>query len=203
MLPIIFIVAFVMTMLGVCLLLPWLRFREILDHPNPRSSHSTPTLRGGGIAVTIVIVAIFIFLHSNPLDIASEGIIKINFNLIFSIIILALISWLDDVRGLSQITRLIFHFLAVVIVLMSQPQSWSIFQGSIPLWLDLIIVLIIWVWFINLFNFMDGIDGISGVEVTSVCTGIVLLALMIGWEPIGQVYAVILAGIGFGFLWWN
>src|SRR3546814_788075 len=39
------------------LVLPLLRRRAVLDHPNERSSHAVPTPRGGGIAVVVVLLA--------------------------------------------------------------------------------------------------------------------------------------------------
>ena len=39
-----------------------LKRRQILDHPNERSSHEAPTPRGGGIAVIVVLLAAAIAL---------------------------------------------------------------------------------------------------------------------------------------------
>ena len=38
------------------LLLPVLRERQIVDHPNARSSHSLPTPRGGGLAILLAVL---------------------------------------------------------------------------------------------------------------------------------------------------
>ena len=51
-----FLASFAATALAVRLVLAFLRHRNILDHPNERSSHSRPTPRGGGLAVTPVIL---------------------------------------------------------------------------------------------------------------------------------------------------
>jgi len=45
-------------------LIPILRRRDVLDHPNARSSHRVPTPRGGGIAVTgAVLLCLQMFFH--------------------------------------------------------------------------------------------------------------------------------------------
>lgn len=75
----------------------------------------------------------------------------------------------------------------------------------VPLWLDHVLVVFAWVWFINLFNFMDGIDGISGVEAGSIGLGVFILALLV---PLPQFIALGYIGLGIlaimiGFLIWN
>src|SRR6516164_11497068 len=49
--------------LATRLLIPFLRRRDMLDYPNERSSHFTPTPRGGGIAVTGSVLLACISLH--------------------------------------------------------------------------------------------------------------------------------------------
>ena len=44
-------VVFFSSLIGTGAILPMLGARGILDHPNERSSHSTPTPKGGGIVV--------------------------------------------------------------------------------------------------------------------------------------------------------
>ena len=50
------------------------------------------------------------------------------------------------------------------------------------------------------FNFMDGIDGMASVETISISIGIIFLAANANWEPLGQVYAAVLAGAMAGFI---
>ena len=198
-----FFAGFLLTILATGTLLPWLRRRAMFDQPNERSSHVTPTLHGGGLALTTVVILLLALLWLNPFDWRVGANISNNPYMLIATAFLAFISWLDDVKSVSQINRLIVHFIAVAAILIAEPNQGLFLQGLVPLWLDRIIAGILWVWFINLFNFMDGIDGISGVETASIGMGVVVLASMLGWEPLGQTYALVLTGAGIGFLWWN
>ena len=202
-LAVLFFVSFLFTVLATGALLPILRRRVMLDEPNERSSHTTPTLQGGGIAVIIVVILFFVLLAMNPFDSQAVATELGSVWIILAVVGLAFISWLDDIRGVPQMVRLIIHFAAAFILLLVEPDKGPIFQDILPLWLDRAVAAVLWVWFINLFNFMDGIDGITGVETVSISIGIFLLAGALGWEQIGQAYALILAGAGIGFLWWN
>jgi UDP-N-acetylmuramyl pentapeptide phosphotransferase/UDP-N-acetylglucosamine-1-phosphate transferase len=48
------------TFTGTGALLPFLRARAILDHPNDRSSHDTPTPKGGGLALVAVVLTAWV-----------------------------------------------------------------------------------------------------------------------------------------------
>ena len=82
-------------------LIPILRRRDMLDYPNERSSHFAPTPRGGGIAVTGSILLAWIALHKAGLVASSVISIALGAGL------LALVSWIDDLRGLSPGMRLV------------------------------------------------------------------------------------------------
>ena len=75
-----------------------LKNRAILDCPNQRSSHKTPTPRGGGIAVITVVILCWAYPASqSPLLLA----------ILAGAILLALVSWLDALRRLSIVIRLL------------------------------------------------------------------------------------------------
>ena len=78
-----------------------------------------------------------------------------------------------------------------------------IFQGLIPIWCDIILVALLWLWFVNLFNFMDGIDGIAGVEAISVGSGIAVITLISSETELSPWPPAALAAVTFGFLIWN
>ena len=83
------------------------------------------------------------------------------------------ISWIDDLRGLPALLKLPFHILATCIALPSLPGP---LFADMPVWLNIMVPCILWVWFTNIYNFMDGIDGISGVQGLAICTGLLLIA---------------------------
>lgn len=77
-------------------LIPFLRRRNMLDYPNERSSHIAPTARGGGIAVIGSILLAWIALEKAGL-VASSVI-----SIVVGASLLAVVSWIDDWRGLSR-----------------------------------------------------------------------------------------------------
>ena len=188
-------VAFLVCALATWVLLGWLRRRAILDHPNERSSHSTPTPRGGGLAVIGTVLALWL-----AWSIAHGAAPAVWWGIALAAL-LAAFSWLDDLRGLPVAMRLVAHFAAVIAGIAALPSDSLVLQGWLPLWADRAVAVLAWVWFINLFNFMDGIDGIAATETAAIGLGLFILAVGVGAVP-GPL-PVILAGAALGFLWWN
>src|SRR5215469_16826013 len=141
-------------------LIPILRRRNVLDHPNERSSHRVPTPRGGGIAMVGSLLLARILLARAGL--AVPGLIGIA----IGAGLLAGISWIDDLRGLSPVLRLAAQIVAVTIGICTQ--DWP---GGLVLFAA---IGLLWIWCTNLFNFMDGIDGIVGSEAASIGIGLLL-----------------------------
>ncbi|HUI34964.1 MAG TPA: glycosyltransferase family 4 protein [Stellaceae bacterium] len=190
-------VAFLVSCLGTLLLTGILQRREMLDVPNERSSHTVPVPRGGGIAVVGTIVIGWAGLTAAHLlgtrylvvPAAAAG--------------LALVSWIDDRRGLSPAPRLLAQIVAVAVTMAALPGG-ALFQGWLPPALDAIATALLWVWFINLFNFMDGIDGIAGSEAVAIGLGLMLVASSGRMLDLGIAFpagVVVLAALG--FLVWN
>src|SRR5690348_16692163 len=85
---------------GTRALIPLLRRAGALDHPNERSSHAAPTPRGGGIALVAAILFAWLAL------IAAGAVVPRLLVVLGGAALLAAISWIDDLRGLSPVTRL-------------------------------------------------------------------------------------------------
>jgi len=129
---------------------------NIVDNPNFRSSHTIPTIRGGGMLFYVAVVLFFIL---------SDFKYPYFFVAISSI---ALVSFIDDIKTLSAKVRLPFQFFAIALVMYQT----GLFDSSILL---IISLLIIGVGFINLYNFMDGINGITGLYSLVVLSGFFVL----------------------------
>lgn len=116
---------------------------NIIDKPNHRSSHTSITIRGGGI----------IF----PLAVLTYSLINGFQNIYFVIGLLAIstISFLDDVLTPNNKVRLSIHLSAVLLLFF----QWNLFSLN---WYWILIALIFVVATINAYNFMDGINGITG-----------------------------------------
>ena len=173
----------------------------VVDRPNKRSSHTDAVPRGGGIAVVGVLLAAWLGLWLSD---ACRGCGTLLWVVLASALLLAAISWLDDLRGgLPVLSRLAVQVIAVGAGIASLPGDALVFQGALPDLLDHALAAAAWLWFVNLFNFMDGIDGISGAEGASLGLGAFLLVLLgvvpAGLGPLG----LALAGVSLGFLLWN
>lgn len=193
----VFVATGIATALATWLVLRELRRRAILDRPNQRSSHVRPTARGGGLgAVPVVLVAWAVIAAGDP------ALIGLGF-VLPSALLLALVSWIDDLRGLSAAVRLLAQIVAVMAGLAAVPSDTLVFNGILPLPVDRLLAGLFWLWFVNLFNFMDGIDGISGVELVSIGGGLALVATLAGSLDGIALLAMSLVGGAAGFLVWN
>ncbi len=196
-----FAAVFALALAGTGALARALRRRAILDHPNPRSSHAVPTPRGGGIAVLAVLAPAWALVALT----ASERPESI-FTVLACGLILAAVSWLDDLRGLSPLSRIAVQLAAVVAGVTALPAGALVFQGLLPVAADRVAAGSLWVWFVNLFNFMDGIDGMTGSEAASIGFGLFAVAAVTGaggLAPEVGLLALTMAAAALGFLWWN
>lgn len=172
---------------------------EILDTPNARSSHDVPTPRGGGIGVMSVLLPVWVVI---AFALPSEPGLTARWIIPLGAIALASVSWIDDLRNLGALPRLGVQIIAVITGVLMLPGP--VFHGLLPLWLDAAIVVLGWIWFVNLFNFMDGIDGISGVETIGVGGGVALIGfLVIGTHTPLAWHGLAIAAAAAGFLVWN
>jgi UDP-N-acetylmuramyl pentapeptide phosphotransferase/UDP-N-acetylglucosamine-1-phosphate transferase len=118
-------------------------------------------------------------------------------------IVLALLSWQDDMGLVAPEIRLAFQIAAITSVLYFLPREAVVFGDVLPLWADRLITGFCWLWFINLFNFMDGIDGIAGTQTLFICVGIVIIGVIVGFPTAFLNISTVIAAAAAGFLWWN
>ncbi|WP_348799466.1 UDP-GlcNAc--UDP-phosphate GlcNAc-1-phosphate transferase [Flavobacterium adhaerens] len=114
---------------------------NIIDKPNNRSSHTSITLRGGGIIFPLAIIVAFFLGY-------------VSWMVVIAVLLVAVISFIDDIRPLSQLPRFASHTIAVSLIF----YSLGLFDQAIWILPILFILTIGWV---NIFNFMDGINGIT------------------------------------------
>jgi len=114
---------------------------NIIDKPNSRSSHTSITLRGGGVIFPIAILIAFFLDY-------------VSWEISLAVVLVALVSFIDDIKPLSQLPRFASHVGAVLLVF----YDLNLFSEAI--WL-LPIVFVLLIGWVNAFNFMDGINGIT------------------------------------------
>tara|TARA_Y100000588_G_scaffold301124_1_gene322887 strand:- start:613 stop:1620 length:1008 start_codon:yes stop_codon:yes gene_type:complete len=175
-----------------------LRRINLVDLPNARSSHTIPTPRGGGIAIVGAMVAAFFW----STQIASDAFLEISAAIGLGVI-LAAISFVDDLRPLPVAPRLLAQTAAVIVGLWTLPEGGQVFQGLFSPAVDQVITAILWIWFINLYNFMDGIDGITGIETLTISIGSCIVLFFGNMHPQLNFLTACLGSAVLGFLWWN
>lgn len=173
----------------------------ILDIPNIRSSHATPTPRGGGLAIAMTFLGALIFL-------VSSGNLqwRIAFVLAAGGGMVALTGYLDDRKALPAGIRICVHIVAAtlaVIVIGGFTQQTLQHIGMHGVWAASLLALVALTWFTNLFNFMDGIDGIAGSEAVFVAGAGAFLNWLYGGDGGLTAAMLALAAATLGFLIWN
>jgi len=173
-----------------------------MDIPNERSSHLTPTPRGGGIAfVTTSLVGFLLLLLNNSLDAAEI------LALCCAGAIVAIAGHLDDRQKISGATiRLGFHALGAIILIVGIgfPSQISLFDRTIDTGIiGSILGVLYLVWLLNLFNFMDGTDGIAASEAIFVVLAGAFLNYHVLSDANHSAAAVVLAASTLGFILYN
>jgi UDP-N-acetylmuramyl pentapeptide phosphotransferase/UDP-N-acetylglucosamine-1-phosphate transferase len=186
------------TCLATGALVSILRRWKVLDHPNERSSHHVPTPRGGGVSVIGSVLISWIVLAYAGF--APPSVMRIS----LGAALLAVVSGIDDLRGLSPMPRLLVQGAAVAIGLSALPGTQNPLEGWVGPAVYFSGVGLLWVWWINLFNFMDGIDGLAGGQTAAIAAGVLLLAGFGGGGDLGlALLAASVIGAAGGFLVWN
>lgn len=114
----------------------------IIDNPIGRSSHTTPTVNSGGIIFPVATVIWFsVYGWGQPYAIVG-------------LLIISIISFIDDLKSLHPVVRLTVHTIAIGLLIYNT----GVYGYHWYLILAAFILIVGW---INAFNFMDGINGIT------------------------------------------
>ena len=153
-----------------------------IDKPNSRSMHSVPTPRGGGLAV----LAPLLLMYARSLGDFMDG------NIVIGLLLVAIVSYIDDRRSLSSRLRLVVHVIAACVLVL--PQGHSLYIGTG--------LCLLTVWCINLYNFMDGIDGLAASMGSIGFLAIYLVSLHNGQVQLAPISSIVAFGC-LGFLMFN
>lgn len=166
--------------------------KSLLAAVNERSSHTTPTPHGGGIAIALTWFGGLIYLFTCK---------EIEPTLFYALMcggLLSLVSYADDLYELSPKLRLLVQALVSVAGLYAlgglERIDFGFWVLENPFITNTLAFLGI-MWFINLYNFLDGIDGYAGSEA-------IFLAIA-GWLLFGGEHFLVLIASVAGFLVWN
>ena len=194
--------AFVLSCLGVAALRRWAERRNILDFPNERSSHTLPTPRGGGIAIVFFsVIGLLTAWFIKPAWPARPFLLYL-----FGSVLIAVVSWLDDLRPLPNRFRFAAHSAGAVLAILGFGY-WQHLEfplvGLLHLGLFGLLVTFLWLaGLTNAYNFMDGIDGIAGGQAVVAGLGWALLGNLTDQHGVALL-GLLTAATSFGFLCHN
>lgn len=154
---------------------------NIIDKPNQRSSHTSVTLRGGGI---IFLIGAWLFAAFFGLEYGW---------FLLGLTLIGLVSFIDDIHSLPDSVRLVVQFAAMFLMF---------YQFGILNWHDwwiVLVALIVCVGITNAYNFMDGINGITGGYSLAVLAPLVYLNAKHGFIDMPYLYITGLILIVFCF----
>lgn len=172
---------------------------HLLDHPNERSLHTRPTARTGGIAIFAAALAGLLVTA------AWQHTLSLLW-LLAAWTVIVIVSFVDDVRGVSAVDRFLAHLVAAVLLLIA---GFPLREFALPGWgwawpafIGIPFSLLFVVWMVNLYNFMDGMDGFAG---GMAVIGFGFFAVL-GWSAGHTAFtgvSLTIAGASAGFLVFN
>lgn len=124
---------------------------NIIDKPNERSSHSSIVLRGGGVIFPLSML-VWVGLQGAHGD---WNVVLDYLPFLIGLVIIAGVSFWDDVHSLPDSVRLVAQFTAMALMF------WNLGIMHWDMWWIVLIALIVFVGATNIINFMDGINGIT------------------------------------------
>lgn len=166
--------------------------KSLVAQVTDRSSHTTPTPHGGGIAIAVTwFIGITYLYYTNSIE-------PILYFALMVGIIISVISYLDDLYELSAKTRILVQGLVAGLGLYLlggfESLNLALFSLENQIFTNIFAFFMI-IWFINLYNFLDGIDGYAGSEA-------IFLSLA-GFLFFGDAHFLVLIFSVLGFLIWN
>ena len=205
-----FITAFVITPYTIRLA----RKVGAVDIPNDRRVNKTAMPRLGGLAVIagFVMSAIYLVITmkvENKIDFISEGLDKKILGVFLGGIILTIICFMDDVKGIKPLAKLAGQLLAAIIVASCGVliDNFEIpFKGNSIIINEVFSYILTIGWIVgitNAINLIDGLDGLSSGITLIACISLLIIFSLNGSPLIAIILITALAGGIVGFLPYN
>ncbi|CAN5587153.1 glycosyltransferase family 4 protein [soil metagenome] len=194
---IIFPIVFCLSYFGVGFFRRWGLHKEFLDIPNERSSHTEPIPHGAGLIIVLICLISYI-----PVSLYVTG--TYSWGYFVGGLLVAIISFLDDIRWVPFGWRLLVHSIAAILLIVDVDTWHGITMlGHLTFGNFGYVLTFLWVvWMINSYNFMDGIDGLAGLQAVIAGTGWVIMCYLVEM-PALTLYSGIIAAASLGFLLHN
>ena len=188
-------------------------YLSILAHPNERTLHAMPTPQTGGVAVigsvviSLILAASVLAITQPSKAVLPKGMASGSLWIVLSMLLIFVVSFIDDCVGLPAILRLGVQAISACIIIWGVGLTLSFIPipggPSIQLGVAAIPVsILLLLWMANLYNFMDGMDGFAG---GMTFFGFGFLAYF-GWQahfPVMLIIATFVAMGALGFLTHN
>jgi UDP-N-acetylmuramyl pentapeptide phosphotransferase/UDP-N-acetylglucosamine-1-phosphate transferase len=183
---------------------------SILAHPNDRTLHAMPTPQTGGVAViasvviALVATASLLAITQPVKPLLPKGFGSGSLWIVVSMLLVFVVSFIDDCRGLPASLRLGVQAAAALIIVVGVgltlssipiPGGPTILLGIAAIPVSVLVLL----WMANLYNFMDGMDGFSG-GMTAIGFGFLAYFGWVAGSPVMLMIAVFVAMSALGFL---
>jgi UDP-GlcNAc:undecaprenyl-phosphate GlcNAc-1-phosphate transferase len=177
---------------------------RVLDRPNARSSHSTPTPKGGGVGIVVAFLVgvVLLYRYAEFARLAQPYFLGV----IGAATAIALVSLLDDLMDWPFTVKLATQVLAALVAVGTGlyladyrlPYVGGLYVG----WVGVPIT-ILWILFTtNAMNFIDGLNGLAGC-VTVVASGFLAVIAATHEGRFAYFAALLLAAGVAGFLPFN
>ncbi|MGI4775408.1 MAG: MraY family glycosyltransferase [Janthinobacterium lividum] len=145
----------------------------IVDIPDERRAHIRVTPRGGGLALVLILIICgpsFEYLINESVTYSSK--------MVPIVCLISLISFLDDVRTISIVVRLIVHLFCAALFVYFFISPFFPHHHELPFLFNIIALSLGLTAFLNIYNFMDGIDGITAIESIHLTLTILILCVL-------------------------
>ncbi|MEE9412768.1 MAG: MraY family glycosyltransferase, partial [Methylococcales bacterium] len=198
------LLTFLISTLTIRMLIPVAHYLKLIDHPGKHRRHFRPTPLIGGISIylTLLVTVMYAALHGTQVYSEYPTI------LLFSVLLIVIVSCIDDQRELTVPTRFFAQAISVLLLISIS----GIKLHSFGHWSDLLVIRSEWlvacitavalIGSVNAMNMIDGVDGLAG------GIGLISLAMLafIAWGAgLGTDFSFLIACCGAvcGFLVYN
>ena len=164
---------------------------DVMDHPNGRKVHVTPTPLLGGLAIYAAFMVALLFL-------GNRFYISQLIGIIVGATFVSLLGVVDDSRGIRPLFKLAGQAIAALILIISgvsaEVTPWA--------WFNVLITIVWVVGITNAMNLLDNMDGLSSGLAAIAAAFFLVLASLSGQFLVGALSAALL-GACIGFLRYN
>lgn len=196
--------AFCLFILSCVICLVMVRRVRIMDVPNERSSHSKPIPKSGGVVLvsTFLIGVIAIFLFGDATLIGT----RYFFGFVCASMLVAAISFYDDINAKPFLFKLIGQGIAITVVLscgivireITVPVAGNVQLG----WVGVVVTVVWMLGLTNAYNFMDGLNGMAAGPAAIVACFLCVISFQAGSTFVYIICYTLVAG-ALGFLVFN